>query len=136
MSAICWFRQEKRAARGCKRPKSREETPKEGGGNASNRATALQQYVSAPHKKQGALTYFHSPLPAAEIRVAIPWFRNPGPAVACPKRSPRLSARIVRTEISNERIDIGLFGKNIDHRNKRVRRRRWGYFSARVPSIL
>src|SRR5262245_8524594 len=25
---------EKRAARGCKRPKSREETPKEGGGNA------------------------------------------------------------------------------------------------------
>ena len=64
------FRQEKRAARGCKRPKSREETPKEGGGNARNRATALQQYVSASHKKQGPLTYFHNPLPAADIRIS------------------------------------------------------------------
>src|SRR5213082_680568 len=35
---------EKRAARGCKRPKSREETPKEGGGNAKRsryRAAAI-----------------------------------------------------------------------------------------------
>jgi hypothetical protein len=102
MSAICRFRQEKRAARGCKRPKSREETPKEGGGNASNRATALQQYVSASHKKQGALTYFHSPLPAAEIRVAIPWFASPDVRGVL-KRSPRISARIARTEIRNDR---------------------------------
>ena len=35
-----------------KRPKSREETPKEGGGNAQERITALQQYVIAAHQKQ------------------------------------------------------------------------------------
>ena len=33
------------------RPKSREETPKEGIG--SNSVTAPQQYALAPHKKQG-----------------------------------------------------------------------------------
>jgi hypothetical protein len=37
----------------CQRPKSREETPKEGGDNASDRATALQEYATALHKKQG-----------------------------------------------------------------------------------
>jgi len=42
----------------CRRPKSREETPKEGGGNAKTRIAALHQYAPAPHKKQGALTYF------------------------------------------------------------------------------
>src|SRR5258708_32995608 len=98
MSAIWRFGQEKRAARGCKRPKSREETPREGGGNASNRATALQQYVSASHKKQGALTYFHSPLPAAETRVpshgSCPWTCR-----GALKKSQRFSARIVRTAI-------------------------------------
>ena len=47
---------EKRAACVSKRPKSREETPKEGGGSARDRATALQQYVIATHKKQVVLT--------------------------------------------------------------------------------
>jgi hypothetical protein len=40
----------KRAACGCKRPKFREETPKEGGGSAD--ATAPQQYATALHKEQ------------------------------------------------------------------------------------
>jgi hypothetical protein len=39
---------EKRAACGCKRPKSREETPKEGGGNARRYRTATT-YIAA-HK--------------------------------------------------------------------------------------
>jgi hypothetical protein len=42
----------------CRRPKSREETPKEGGGNARTRIAALHQYAPASHKKQGLLTYF------------------------------------------------------------------------------
>ena len=42
----------KEAAGGCQRPKSREETPKEGGGNTSDRVTALRKYEPAPHKKQ------------------------------------------------------------------------------------
>jgi hypothetical protein len=33
--SIALTAKEKRAARGCKRPKSREETPKEGGGNTT-----------------------------------------------------------------------------------------------------
>ena len=36
------------------RPKSREETPKEGSGMALESHAALQQYVIAPHKKQGS----------------------------------------------------------------------------------
>jgi hypothetical protein len=36
--------------------KSREETPKEGGGNATSRIAALQQYATAPHKRQVWLT--------------------------------------------------------------------------------
>jgi hypothetical protein len=36
------FIKEKRAARGCKRPKSREETPKEGSGNARRYRTAIR----------------------------------------------------------------------------------------------
>lgn len=40
-----------------KRPKSREETPKEGSGNARS-ATAPQQYAAAPHKVQGLLSHF------------------------------------------------------------------------------
>ena len=40
-----------------KRPKSREETPKEGGGNASDRATALREYATALHKKQGEISH-------------------------------------------------------------------------------
>jgi len=43
-------------ARMCRRPKSREETPKEGGGNARTRIAALHQYAPASHKKQGVLT--------------------------------------------------------------------------------
>ena len=35
-----------------RRPKSREETPKEGGGNEREPVTALHQYAPAPHKKQ------------------------------------------------------------------------------------
>jgi hypothetical protein len=46
----------KRAASQWQRPKSREETPKEGGGNARDRVTALHQYAPASHKKQGVLT--------------------------------------------------------------------------------
>jgi len=47
--------------------------------------------------------------------------------------------------ISVVRIGADLFGKNIDYRNKRARRRRWGCaalvefsanVSARVPSIM
>src|SRR5262249_19255437 len=41
----------------CRRPKSREETPKEGGGNARTRIAALHQYAPASHKKQEVLTY-------------------------------------------------------------------------------
>ena len=40
-----------------KRPKSREETPKEGGGNRREPVAALQQYACAAHKKQVFLTY-------------------------------------------------------------------------------
>ena len=36
-----------------KRPKSREETPKEGGGNRRKPVAALQQYVIALHQMQG-----------------------------------------------------------------------------------
>jgi len=40
-----------------KRPKSREETPKEGIGG--NKVTALQQYIHASNKNQGgSLNYF------------------------------------------------------------------------------
>jgi hypothetical protein len=44
----------KEAASVCQRPKSREETPKEGGGNTSHRATAPPKYVIAAHKMQDA----------------------------------------------------------------------------------
>jgi len=44
------LRQEKRAACDSKRPKSREETPKEGSDSAS--ATAPQQYAAATHQVQ------------------------------------------------------------------------------------
>jgi hypothetical protein len=40
-----------------KRPKSREETPKEGSDNARS-ATAPQQYATALHKTQGLLKFF------------------------------------------------------------------------------
>ncbi len=40
-----------------KRPKSREETPKEGSDNARS-ATAPQQYATALHKMQGLWSYF------------------------------------------------------------------------------
>ena len=39
------------------RPKSREETPKEGGGVVQGDDTALHKYAPAPHKKQVSLTY-------------------------------------------------------------------------------
>jgi hypothetical protein len=44
--------EEKRAACVGKRPKSREETPKEGGGYERKLDAALQQYVIAMHKMQ------------------------------------------------------------------------------------
>ncbi len=44
--------QKKRPPAGCQRPKSREETPKEGGGITSDRDTALRKYDRASHKKQ------------------------------------------------------------------------------------
>jgi len=48
---------EKRAACGCKRPKSREETPKEGGGNARRYRTAIT--YTAAHKVQAANCRIH-----------------------------------------------------------------------------
>jgi hypothetical protein len=42
-----------------KRPKSREETPKEGSDSARS-ATAPQQYATAPHKTQVFLSNFPS----------------------------------------------------------------------------
>jgi hypothetical protein len=44
-----------------KRPKSREETPKEGSDSAS--ATAPQQYATALHKTQELLSYFRCKMP-------------------------------------------------------------------------
>jgi len=44
-----------------KRPKSREETPKEGSDSAS--ATAPQQYATALHKMQDLLSYFRCKMP-------------------------------------------------------------------------
>jgi hypothetical protein len=50
-----------------KRPKSREETPKEGSDNAS--VTAPQQYAAALHKTQGAFSYFpYKKIPAPGCR--------------------------------------------------------------------
>lgn len=46
-------RKEKKGRPGLERPKSREETPKEGSGT-TQRHTALQQYVIATHKMQGS----------------------------------------------------------------------------------
>jgi hypothetical protein len=37
---------------------SREETPKEGGGNERKLVAALHKYATALHKTQGLLTYF------------------------------------------------------------------------------
>ena len=39
------------------RPKSREETPKEGGGNRTEARTALHKYAPAPHQMQVLLTH-------------------------------------------------------------------------------
>src|SRR5215470_5336408 len=64
--------QEKRAARGCKRPKSREETPKEGGGKREEsryRAATICQCVA--QKARGIDLFLGSRLPAAEM----PWAR-------------------------------------------------------------
>ena len=47
----------KKGRRTCRRPKSREETPKEGGGNRREPVAALHKYAPAPHKKQVFLTY-------------------------------------------------------------------------------
>ena len=47
------FGQKKGPFEGSERPKSREETPKEGSGMLEGHA-ALQQYVIALHKKQGS----------------------------------------------------------------------------------
>jgi hypothetical protein len=47
-------KQRKKGRLRCKRPKSREETPKEGGGNMPEHVAALQQYATAPHKPQEA----------------------------------------------------------------------------------
>jgi hypothetical protein len=47
-----------------KRPKSREETPKEGSDNAS--VIAPQQYATALHKTQGFLNHF--PVPKSQVR--------------------------------------------------------------------
>src|SRR5262245_31508905 len=75
----------------CRRPKSREETPKEGGGNARTRIAALHQYASAPHKKQGVLTYFFT------IPQGARW-----PEIA-PPRSGALHHRIAGAEIDERR---------------------------------
>src|SRR5215475_2595064 len=72
--------QEKRAARGCKRPKSREETPKEGGGKREEsryRAATICQCVA--QKARGIDLFLGSRVPAAEMpwalatRIALRW---------------------------------------------------------------
>jgi hypothetical protein len=50
-----------------KRPKSREETPKEGSGSAES-ATAPQQYATALHKVQGFLNHFRCKIQTAGRR--------------------------------------------------------------------
>ena len=50
---------EKRAARGCKRPKSREETPKEGNGRYRYRTAII---YTATHKNQAPKRFFHASL--------------------------------------------------------------------------
>ncbi len=59
--------QEKRAACVGKRPKSREETPKEGSDNAKS-DTAPQQYATALHKTQVFLRYFQCKIHRAGLR--------------------------------------------------------------------
>jgi hypothetical protein len=56
LSALDTFCQKKGRLR-CKRPKSREETPKEGGGNEREPVAALQQYACATHKMQAFLNF-------------------------------------------------------------------------------
>jgi hypothetical protein len=56
-----------------KRPKSREETPKEGSGNARS-ATAPQQYAAAPHKVQGLLSRFPCKTHMAHLLIEKPRF--------------------------------------------------------------
>jgi len=56
-----------------KRPKSREETPKEGSSNARS-ATAPQQYAAATHKVQGLLSRFPCNMHMAQLLIAKPRF--------------------------------------------------------------
>jgi hypothetical protein len=53
----CRGRPKKKGPLASQRPKSREETPKEGGGAVQADDTALHKYAPAPHKKQVSLTY-------------------------------------------------------------------------------
>lgn len=56
-----------------KRPKSREETPKEGSSNARS-ATAPQQYAAATHKVQELLSCFPCNMHMAHLLIAKPRF--------------------------------------------------------------
>ena len=56
-----------------KRPKSREETPKEGSSNARS-ATAPQQYAAATHKVQELLSGFPCKTHMAQLLIQRPRF--------------------------------------------------------------
>src|SRR5712692_4396707 len=78
----------KRAARGCKRPKSREETPKEGGGNATT--IAIPRYSTMPPRRTKGKSRFW-----AVLRWAPGDAKWPQPAARRP-RDPGFSARSPR----------------------------------------
>ena len=62
------------------RPKSREETPKEGDGNArSSLATALQQYTPRSHKTQVLLTYSFTVSPMLSCKLCRAALREAAP---------------------------------------------------------
>src|SRR5712691_8496840 len=64
----------KRAARGCKRPKSREETPKEGGGNATT--IAIPRCSNMPPRRTKGKSRFRLPFEGA-----APWRNGHSPTL-------------------------------------------------------
>ena len=65
---------EKRAARGCKRPKSREETPKEGGGNAKcsrYRAATICQCVAQKARGIDLFAQLGCRRPICQVRTKV-----------------------------------------------------------------
>src|SRR5438128_4312206 len=70
----------KRAARGCKRPKSREETPKEGGGNATT--IAIPRCSNMPPRRTKGKSRFRLPFAKEPRRGEMDTFRPGGCAPA------------------------------------------------------